>query len=92
MYNSQFLGAAVEDDTSTASSNSGFSGFPGGFPSGGFPSGGFPGKGKKGKSKKDMPDLPEGFTPPEGVELPEGFTPPEGVELPEGFTPPGKND
>lgn len=104
MYNSQFLGAAVEEETTTSSNDSGFSGFPSGFPSGGFPSGGFPGKGKKGKGKgkSDLPDLPEGFkppegfTPPEGVELPEGFTPPEGVELPEGFTPPegfpGKKD
>lgn len=104
MYNSQFLGAAVEEETTASSNDSGFSGFPGGFPSGGFPSGGFPGKGKKGKGKgkSDLPDLPEGFkppegfTPPEGVELPEGFTPPEGMELPEGFTPPegfpGKKD
>ncbi len=32
--------------------------------------------------------LPEGMTPPEGMEVPEGMTPPEGKELPEGMTPP----
>ena len=103
LYNSQFIGATVEDEA-PKQETTGFSGFPGGFPSGGFPSGGppagFPGKGKKGfgKGKKGkMPPMPEGFKPPEGFpappgeddKLPEGFpAPSEGMELPEGFPPP----
>ncbi|MBQ3125872.1 MAG: carbohydrate-binding domain-containing protein [Clostridia bacterium] len=34
------------------------------------------------------PAMPEGMTPPEGMEMPEGMTPPEGMEMPEGMTPP----
>lgn len=83
LYNSQFIGASVEEEPAQEQK----SGFPGGFPGGGFPGGGRPGgfpgkKGKKGK-KGEMPKMPEGFQPPEGVELPEGFTPPEGMELPQ---------
>ncbi len=85
LYNSQFIGASVEEEPAQEK-NTGFpGGFPGGrFPGGGFPGGGFPGKkGKKGKTGKDK--FP---APPEGVELPEGFRPPEGAELPEGFPEP----
>ena len=97
LYNSQFIGAAVEEEETTASSDSGFGGFPGGFPSGGFPSGGsfpsggfpggFPGKGKSGKGKfpdfgKKNGDVPEGFDP---ANLPEGFDPSNGP--PAGFDP-----
>jgi ATP-binding cassette subfamily B protein len=56
LYNSQFVGAAVEEEAPAAQP----SGFPGGFPGGGFPGGGAPsggpggpgGKGKKGKQGK----------------------------------------
>lgn len=89
LYNSQFIGASVEEEPAQEQK----SGFPGGFPGGGFPGGGRPGgfpgkKGKKGK-KGEMPKMPEGFKPPEGMELPEGaelpegFKPPEGMELPQ---------
>lgn len=89
LYNSQFIGASVEEEPAQEQK----SGFPGGFPGGGFPGGGRPGgfpgkKGKKGK-KGEMPKMPEGFKPPEGMELPEGaelpegFNPPEGMELPQ---------
>ncbi len=82
LYNSQFIGASVEEEPAQEQK----SGFPGGFTGGGFPGGGRPGgfpgkKGKKGE-KGEMPKMPEGFKPPEGMELPEG------VELPEGFKPP----
>ena len=92
LYNSQFIGATVEDEPAQQQ-DSGFSGgFPGGFPGGGFPSGGFPGKGKKGKKGKqkgkfqnaaEFPEgeIPEGFPAP--GELPEGFTPPENFSMPE---------
>ncbi len=93
LYNSQFIGAAVEEEE-PAQQTGGFpSGFPGGFSGGGFsggglPGGGFPGggPGKKGrKGKKGSGDFP---MPPEGMKLPEGFQPPEGMEFPEGFQPP----
>ena len=64
LYNSQFIGAAVEEEP--AQQQEAFGGFPGGgFPGGGFPSGGFPGKGKKSKKKKGQQ--------PEPTELPEEF-------------------
>ena len=93
LYNSQFIGAAVEDQP--AQQKSGFGGFPGGMPGGmaggmgamggmaggmggGMP-GGFPGKkGKKGK----MPQMPEGFDP---KNMPKGF--PGMGQMPEGFDP-----
>ena len=85
LYNSQFIGATVEDEPAQQQE----SGFPGGFPGGGFPAGGFPGKGKKGKKGKQKGKFPEG-EPPEGFpapgDMPEGFTPPS--DMPEGFTPP----
>lgn len=95
LYNSQFLGAAVEEEEAAAEST-GFSGFPnfGGFSGGGkFPSGGFPGKG--GKVKGNMPDFsklkegekPEGFPEFKEGERPEGFPKFEGGEMPEGFPP-----
>ena len=103
LYNSQFIGAAVEEEqTTTESGFSGFgsfgsfSGFSGGSGFSGF-SGGFSGRGgfgnrgksKSGDGKSDFP----AFDPsnlPEGVTLPEGFDPsklPEGVSFPEGFDP-----
>lgn len=84
LYNSQFIGAAVEEEPAQEKQ----SGFPGGFPGGGFPGGGFPGKGgKKGKKGKkgEMPPMPEGFDP---EKLPEDFDP---SRLPEGVNPPEKN-
>ena len=47
-----------------------------------------------GRGGEGGPQMPEGFTPPEGFDpeqMPEGFTPPEGFDpeqMPEGFTPP----
>ena len=97
LYNSQFIGAAVEEEP--AQQKSGFGGFPGGGMPGGMPGGmaggmgmgggmgggmpgGFPGmKGKKGK-KGEMPPMPEGFDP---GKLPEGF--PKDMKMPEGFAP-----
>jgi len=38
------------------------------------------------------PQMPESFTPPEGMARPEGFTPPEGMERPAGFTSPESAD
>ena len=64
LYNSQFIGAAVEDET-PAQQDAGFpGGFPGSFPGGGFPGGGFPGKEKKRKKgKSSAPYLPpDGFS------------------------------
>ena len=94
LYNSQFIGATVEDEPAQQQ-ESGFSGgFPGGFPGGGFPSGGFSGKGKKGKKGKykgkfpDAAEFPEGEIPegfPAPGEFPEGFTPPENFPMPEGM-------
>ena len=64
LYNSQFIGAAVEEEP--AQQQEAFGGFPGGgFPGGGFPSGGLPGKGKKSKKKKGQQ--------PEPTELPDEF-------------------
>ncbi len=99
LYNSQFIGAAVEEEP--AQQDSGFGGkFPGGF--GGFPGGGFPGKGgsgkggqgKKGKFGKkgeatesfDPSKMPEGFPKPE--DMPEGFDPSKMPQMPEDFQPP----
>ena len=94
LYNSQFIGATVEDEPAQQQ-ESGFSGgVPGGFPGGGFPSGGFSGKGKKGKKGKhkgkfpDAAEFPEGEIPegfPAPGEFPEGFTPPENFPMPEGM-------
>lgn len=56
LYNSQFIGAAVEDEAPVQQST----GFPGGIP-GGFPGGGFPGKVKKEKRNKGK-----------GAEFPDG--------------------
>ncbi|MCD6639609.1 MAG: MMPL family transporter, partial [Nocardioides sp.] len=44
--------------------------------------------------EREVPDggaaqVPEGMTPPDGMEVPEGMTPPEGMELPEGMVLPG---
>ena len=64
LYHSQFIGAAVEDET-PAQQDAGFpGGFPGSFPGGGFPGGGFPGKEKKRKKgKSSAPYLPpDGFS------------------------------
>ena len=58
LYNSQFIGAAVEEEPAQQQE----SGFPGGF-SRGFPGGGFPGKGMKGKRGKQKGKLPEGDFP-----------------------------
>ena len=58
LYNSQFIGAAVEEEPAQQQE----SGFPGGFPHG-FPGGGFPGKGMKGKRGKQKGKLPEGDFP-----------------------------
>ena len=86
LYNSQFIGATVEDEPAQQQ-DSGFpGGFSGGFPGGGFPGGGFPGKkGKKGKHKGKFPEgefpegeLSEGFPAP--GEFPEGFPVPEGMQ------------
>ena len=81
LYNSQFIGATVEDEPAQQQ-DSGFSGgFPGSFSGGGFPGGGFPGKkGNKGKHKGEFPEgeLPEGFPAP--GEFPEGFPVPEGMQ------------
>ena len=86
LYNSQFIGATVEDEPAQQQ-DSGFSGgFPGGFSGGGFPGGGFPGKkGKKGKHKGKFPEgeFPEGESPegfPAPGEFPEGFPVPEGMQ------------
>ena len=57
LYNSQFIGAAVEEEPAQQES-----GFPGGFPRG-YPGGGFPGKGMKGKRGKQKGNLPEGDFP-----------------------------
>ena len=67
LYNSQFIGATVEDEPAQQQD----SGFSGGFPGGGFPGGGFPGKkGKKGKHKGKIPEgeFPEGFPVPEEMQ------------------------
>ena len=67
LYNSQFIGATVEDEPAQQQD----SGFSGGFSDGGFPGGGFPGKkGKKGKHKGKIPEgeFPEGFPVPEGMQ------------------------
>lgn len=58
LYNSQFIGAAVEEEPAQQQE----SGFPGGFPRG-YPGGGFPGKGMKGKRGKQKGNLPEGDFP-----------------------------
>ena len=76
LYNSQFIGATVEDEA-PKEEKSGFGGFPGGF-GGKFPvgnKGGF-GKGKKGKMPEFPKDgkLPEGFQPPEEMKESEETT------------------
>ncbi len=58
LYNSQFIGATQEEEP--AQPQTGFGGFPGGFPGSGFPGGK---SGKKGKRGKQAPDFPEGFDP-----------------------------
>ena len=58
LYNSQFIGAAVEEEPAQQQE----SGFPGGFPHA-FPGGSFPGKGMKGKQGKQKGKLPEGDFP-----------------------------
>ncbi len=80
LYNSQFIGATVEDEPAQQQ-NSGFpDGFPGGFPGGGFHSSGVPGKGKKREKGKQKGKFQNAAEFPEG-EAPEGF--PASGELPE---------
>ena len=102
LYNSQFIGAAVEEDP--AQQNPGFGGFPGGMPGGGMPGGGMGGgmAGGMGMGGGMGGGMPGGFPGMKGKkgkkgempQMPEGFDPgklPEGfpkdMKMPEGFAP-----
>lgn len=76
LYNSQFIGATVEDEPAQQQEND-------------FPGGGFPGKGKKGKKGKHKEKFPEAGAFPEGFpsagDIPEGFPPAGEFPMPEGM-------